>query len=234
MEVDSSVEWAFSLNEKNLLNIIKNSTDIGPPYLSYLNHLFSYLQKEGCKNVPKKLESINNEENFYSCVSELDAAVFFLENGKKVEILPDNYYCFCGSEPDLLVKDDVLSIRSLENSFMYRSDVDIKRIIATQSTTKSQGYTTVGVVTLILGFLISLVSYIYLGSHPMVYLGALLIVIGIALFLLKQKTAILNIDVEGEEPYTYNMQVDETLIHVFQDKINEARRHILKNSQFSI
>ena len=135
-------------------------------------------------------------------------------------VLDDTTYKF-------YIVDDVLSIRFTVDESMNRTDIDIRRIIATESTTVTKSNQLAGVVIIVLGFLFSFASYYFLRQDIMVYLGVLLVIVGLLLIFYKQKRAVLNIDVEGEEPYSYSMNIEDSLVHGFQDKINEKRRQLL-------
>ena len=132
-------------------------------------------------------------------------------------VLDDELYKF-------YIIDDVLSIRSGSSELRHRSDIDIRRIIATRSISKSQDNTGIAVVLMIFGFLIFVAAFQYLPTTNLHYCGGLLLLVGMIVFVYRPKTAVVNIDVEGEELYQYSMKIEETKINVFQDKINEVRR----------
>lgn len=103
MIISSSVKWAFSLNQKDMLKILLSEFP-EPFYWKYLDKLFTSLKESKCYNVPEKLQNINIIKNFDNCLAELEVARLFINKGKKVDIILDNDPSF-KSEPDLLVTD---------------------------------------------------------------------------------------------------------------------------------
>ena len=136
--------WALSLNSGLEINIFETFQN-KPRYLSYLDKLIFDLKVLDCENIQEKMRDINtNLDKLYSIISELEIATVFAKSGKKVKLLPDNY--FVSKSPDILCEDEnfdvyveVMRITESESTFElikflrdflkdlpYRVDLDLK------------------------------------------------------------------------------------------------------------
>ncbi|MGZ7210227.1 MAG: hypothetical protein ACXVHV_10135, partial [Methanobacterium sp.] len=95
----TSLVWALTFNDKLKLELFGTYQN-NPRYLSYLDNLIFELKKFDCKNIQEKIKDADNLYKFSSTVSELEIANFLVENGKKVQLLPDSY--FDSKSPDIL------------------------------------------------------------------------------------------------------------------------------------
>jgi len=99
-----NIQWAFSLNTKNLLPKVLVEYQDNPILASNIDNLFKFLRENNCKNVRERLKNVNTLWNYESALSELDVAKLLIEKGKAVEILPETYEDMI-SPPDILAVD---------------------------------------------------------------------------------------------------------------------------------
>jgi hypothetical protein len=95
--------WALTFNDRLKLELFETYQN-NPRYLSYLDNLIFKLKKFDCEKIQEKINDADNLYKFYSTVSELEIAKVLVESGKKVQLLPDDY--FDSKSPDILCKGD--------------------------------------------------------------------------------------------------------------------------------
>jgi len=100
----TNIQWALSLNTKNLLPIILAEYQDNPILALNIDNLMKFLRENNCKNVIERLKNINILWNFESALSELEVAKILIEKGKKVEIILENY-AGMNRPPDIFAKD---------------------------------------------------------------------------------------------------------------------------------
>jgi len=100
----TNIQWALSLNTKNLLPIVMADYQDNPILALNVDNLMKFLRENNCKNVRERLKDINVLWNFESALSELEVAKLLIEKGKKVEILLENVEVM-NRPPDIFARD---------------------------------------------------------------------------------------------------------------------------------
>jgi len=100
----TNIQWALSLNTKNLLPKVLGEYQDNPILASNEDNLMKFLREKKCKNVRERLKNVNTLWNFKSAISELEIAKLLIEKGKMVEILLETYDGMI-SPPDILAVD---------------------------------------------------------------------------------------------------------------------------------
>jgi len=102
------IDWALSRNN-NFLPTVYGMCEDNPKCLENYNSFFKYLKINQCENIPEKLAKINCMRNYKSLLSEFEIAELLIKQGKKIEILLDDYDNMC-SPPDMRVVDSSFDV----------------------------------------------------------------------------------------------------------------------------